>query len=71
MLLEDSTRLGNGLEVSHVEIETARCTMNSRELNVNVPLATVESDSEDFEVLDKSGILSFHRKRTVLLRLST
>jgi len=49
MLLEDSTRLGNGLEVSHVEIETARCTMNSRELNVNVPLATVESDSEDFE----------------------
>ena len=51
MLLEDSTRFGNGLEVSHVEIETAHCTMNSRELNVNVPLATVESDSEDFEVL--------------------
>ncbi len=27
-----------------------RDTMNSRELNVNVPLATVESDSEEFEV---------------------
>jgi hypothetical protein len=27
-----------------------RDAMNSKELNVNVPLATVESDSEEFEV---------------------
>ena len=31
-------------------LEGARDTMNSKELNVNVPLATVESDSEEFEV---------------------
>lgn len=30
-------------------LEGPRDTMNSKELNVNVPLATVESDSEEFE----------------------
>jgi hypothetical protein len=30
--------------------EAVSDTMNSKELNVNVPLATVESDSEEFEV---------------------
>ena len=28
--------------------------MNSKELNVNVPLATVESDSEEFEVRQRT-----------------
>ena len=31
-------------------LDCSQTTMNSRELNVNVPLATGESDSEEFEV---------------------
>ncbi len=30
--------------------ENIKLMMNSKELNVNVPLATVDSDSEEFEV---------------------
>jgi hypothetical protein len=37
-----------------------RDAMNSKELNVNVPLATVESDSEEFEV--KILKVFFHEK---------
>lgn len=33
----------------HVLLDSSQITMNSRELNVNVPLATGESDSEEFE----------------------
>jgi hypothetical protein len=33
-----------------MQLVEGRDAMNSKELNVNVPLATVESDSEEFEV---------------------
>jgi hypothetical protein len=38
-----------------------RDAMNSKELNVNVPLATVESDSEEFEVIILLKVF-FHEK---------
>ena len=33
-----------------MKVPAGLATMNSKELNVNVPLATGESDSEEFEV---------------------
>ena len=34
-----------------MKVPVGLATMNSKELNVNVPLATGESDSEEFEVM--------------------
>jgi hypothetical protein len=44
-----------------MQLVEGRDAMNSKELNVNVPLATVESDSEEFEVKISLKVF-FHEK---------
>ena len=47
-----------------MQLVEGRDAMNSKELNVNVPLATVESDSEEFEV--KSSLKVFFHEKVCL-----